>query len=331
LALSAQRKFGLGGISPMMFANWTMEKDYIDGSPFQSVAIPAVGGYAASGETIEINWSDSEDARPTPVVYLNRIVGTDAIPLFAEINYMDLWDEAGALSDLYRIWRAAVVIAVERGNNTIIIDAEMYNNMDLFYPVTDIAEAMNLPLQTITDRLEAIGRRLVDIVNECTSLPIIIWALDSGLLAYGGIAGTPILPAYLFRGILEQIKDSGSSVCLVCGGNVSFTYCKQNLAAVDTAIANRLAAFQSLAPTYPALRLGAVIVPWHDAALRSGFWLLGNCGTCEFQDLDDFVPAIQALLQAFDFVWIYGAGDFYQPMDAENRTMYNEAIRQALA
>jgi len=187
-------------------------------SPYDGIAVAPLGAYNAEPvpdveyyrEKIELIRSKSEKDI-LPWVFLNRIVsrgraheGAPREGYFNRINGMDLDDEAGALSDLYSIWRLAAELAVELNSPGIVFDLELYNNYDVG-SVKSLAAIREEDIDHVVERLLDIGKTLTDIVSE-SSPDLIIWFLFTDLDKMSTDAGSGKRFLFSARGYGESRK-----------------------------------------------------------------------------------------------------------------------------
>lgn len=322
----------------LMLAQFTRNDPWLlDGSPFDFVACKPNGvtQYTSSKSPMGIDWPSSSRIKHIPWIFLNRIVQHPTLPLFQNIKGMDLYDEQGALTDFYTMWRWAISTAIANRTNTIALDPEFYNDIS-FANIEALITVQDTEPSLIIARLEAIGAELADIASTYKS-PLTIWSFFTKLSEYGGYpTKNTATPAYIFAGFLQRCLDRhyGDLILIDCAeSSGSFGYCKKNLADMQLKIASWQIAFEPYLSRWPNLRIGATIAPWRDARTRGGYWLTGNCGTSEVPDLDGFVPLMAEMFQAFKYIYIYAdpinAG--YDCNDPNVIPLFNAAIREAMA
>jgi len=320
----------------------------INESPYQGVAVALVDGddpgvYVAKDFQEAVNRIKADCRKHIwPWIFFNRIIGYNPEgtnnhrgnkPYFRRIKGMDLYDEAGALSDFYQHFRLALRIAKELGSPGVFLDAESYNNY-LNYQLAYLAAQLGRTPEETKERLQAVGGEMMTIV--AAEYPqAILWFGFTGLatplqLAKQGNQKELLSPAFIVQGMLAKAKELGLPAKIVSGGQVSLGYCQESLAALQNAIQTRQHQFAPWLTAYPHLALGGTIAPWADARQKSGWLLKKKCGQATMRNLDDFKPLLRELLQTYDYVWIYAAGaagyDPYGPAALP----YNAALQAVL-
>lgn len=85
-------------------------------------------------------------------------------PYFSRIKLVDIYDEAGALSDFYQIWRMALKSS-DVLKSGIVLDPEGYTKLHT-EKVSSIAAAHGKSIEEIIERLKEIGVQLADIAGK---------------------------------------------------------------------------------------------------------------------------------------------------------------------
>ncbi len=321
----------------------------INSFPYRGVAVPLVGPFDISKYS-EQDFERSiqlvkqhADKDIWPWVFMERFIGSpqqsaEALPKNAMVEYytkikgMDLYNQTGALDDFFNLWRIALEVAKETGSPGIVLDHEAYGN-PLAYDLNYVAREQGKSADEVERRLQEIGARLLDIVDE-TYPGAVIWCLDTGLDR--DIPARRLNPwaaaeyrtvTYVVEGLLTRAKEKHSRVIVVSGGEMSLYYCYQSLTDLRNSVRGRNEKLAPALASYPNLRAGAPISLWYDAKLRSGWMLKGKCGSSTLSTINDFEPLISELLHSYNYVWIYAAGAApYSPFDPENAAHYHGAI-----
>jgi len=319
--------------------------EIINNSPYQGVAVPLVSHYDTRNPRL-LDFTEAVQRikglcrkQVWPWVFFNRFIGFKDVgnkndpgdqEYFRNIKGMDLFNEAGALGDFYHLWRLSLKIAKEVGSPGIFVDPESYNNYSN-YQLSYLAGQLGRSPEETEKRLKAVGGELMRIASE--EYPeAILWFNFTGIatpLSLFKPTGHNELmtTAFIAQGMLEQARKTGGKVKIVSGGGVSLTGCSESLAKLKEKIEIRKKQYAPLLAAYPNLALGAPLVIWADSRQKKGWTLGGECGKSQLKDLNDFKPLISHLLETYDYVWIYAAGDAgYEAYDAEVSAIYIKAL-----
>jgi len=320
----------------------------INESPYQGVAVALIDGDDPEVYTIKdfqeaVNRIKADCRKHIwPWVFFNRMIGYNPEgtnnrrgdkPYFRKIKGIDLYDEAGALSDFLHHFRLALRVAKDLGSPGVFIDPESYNNY-LNYQLTYVAEQLGRTPEETKERMQAVGGEIIDVV--AAEYPqAILWFGFTGLatplqLAKRGEQKELLSPAFIVQGMLARAKELGLPVKIVSGGQVSLGYCQESLAGLQTTIQTRQQQFAPWLSTYPQLALAGTIAPWADARRKSGWLLKRKCGQATMQNLDDFKPLFRELLQTYRYIWIYAAGAAGYDPYSQAAQPYNAALRDVL-
>lgn len=322
-------------------------------SPYHGMASPLLSAYdvdpvpepAAFLAVDDFVGQHLPDKHVWPWVFFNRVIGhapgteghahagAPAHEYFTRIKGMDLWDEAGALSDWMAIWRLALQVADELGAPGIVLDLEAYNDYRAYDPVY-LAERSGKPVEEVIARLQEIGAQMATVIEEERD-GALIWTLFSGLdrPRYGPENETYYRSvAYLLMGMMDAARENDLGLTIIGGGAVGIGYYNDSLERLQAKIAARAEQLAPLLAERGALfRLGGTIAPWHDPALLTG-WAARVAGEDPpFNSIDDFAPMVEELLRSYDFVWIYAASAVgYNPYDLDIAAPYNDMLAGAL-
>jgi len=320
----------------------------IDHSPYQGVAVPFVGAYDDQVHTYQ-DYADSihllnahKEKDVWPWIFWNRVVGTDLETLashpdspankayFNQIQGMDIYDQHGALSDFYAIYRNALKSAKSLHSPGIVIDMEVYNNYYLYNTET-LARQLNKNKAEVEQRLQEIGKKLTDIANE--EYPeAVLWFLFTGLGESGPdrvINPESRTITQVVLGMLEEAKSSNAKLQFVAGGEVGAGYCYLSYDHLKDRLSDRNRNFKSVLKEFPNLVMGATLAPWDGSSPRSGWMTEEKCGASQFSGVNDFKPVFKHLFSQYRYVWIYAAEEApYNPYNPQEASSYNQAISE---
>lgn len=299
----------------------------INHSPYYGVAVPLIGPYDAkiysekdfrdAVELIKINLRKDL----WPWVFFNRFTGYQEGKLthsplakgkyFQNIKVIDIYDQSGALTDFYNIWRMALRMAKELHSPGIVVDHEPYNN----YAVDNlayVAQQLGKSEEDIKKRLHALGADLIDLADQ--EYPgATLWFFATGL-GRTKRSLNPLTPkeyrrlaSYIIHGMLERAKEKKSTLKIVSGGEIGLGLCHLNLNDLKETIKQRNKDFTPALSQLPNLYLGGIIAPWAKAEARQQWMLEKKCGKSQLKTLDDFKPLIAELARSYKYVWIYAA------------------------
>ncbi len=306
-------------------------------------AVPAIEDYEAVDELVS---EHAPGKHVWPWVFFNRAIGhpgateghahagAPAKEYFTSIKGIDLWDEAGALSDWMAIWRLSLQLADELNAPGIVVDLEAYNDYRAYDPVY-VAQQAGKPVEEVITRLKEIGAEMAEVVEE-EHAGALIWTLFSGLdrPRYGPENNTYYRTvAYLLLGMMDAEEESDIELTIVDGGQVGLGYYNDSLGMLRAKIS---ACAEQFAPLLEErgdlLQLGGTIAPWHDPGLLKD-WAARVAGEDPpFKSVDDFAPLIEELLRSYRCVWIYAASAVgYDPYDPAIAEPYNRVLAEALA
>ncbi|MDD5598911.1 MAG: hypothetical protein PHV82_13265 [Victivallaceae bacterium] len=225
---------------------------------------------------------------------------------FEKINVIDLYDEAGALSDFYKFWELSVKFSKEMKSG-IVLDFEDYNYKTEVYNVSLIAARHKKPVDEVVKRLIGIGSHMVDMAEKIYPNVVIITLF----LKFDKIRRTGYYNSfdYIAQGMLERAKEKKLPLVLVEGGEASLGYVNKTTTILKEKIFKRLFFYSSWLKAFPHnFRLGGTITIWDDFSKVTG-WPQKALGTSKpFQSLEDFTPFLKILFNNFDYIW------FYQPL-----------------
>ncbi|MDD5598983.1 MAG: LamG domain-containing protein [Victivallaceae bacterium] len=228
---------------------------------------------------------------------------------FRKINLIDIYDQAGALTDFYRIWECALKFS-KAMKSGIVLDFEDYHSGRKVYDVSQIAAQYNEPVEKIIKGLLKIGAHMVEIASkEYPDVVIITLFLDFHKVKYN--RGIPCYTSYdyIAQGMLTRAKEKCISLVLVEGGENSINYVNPSLEGLKNKLAKRNLSYSAWLRRFPVnFKLGGTITVWDDVSKISG-WPKKSAGVPNpFQSLEDFTPFLRALSENYDYIW------FYQPM-----------------
>ncbi|MBE7443744.1 MAG: hypothetical protein HS132_00100 [Planctomycetia bacterium] len=277
-----------------------------------------------------------------PWIFLNRIIGTnekdnirDVIkdkPYFLKIKGMDIYDEAGTLSDFYNLWRISLKLAKNFSSPGVVFDMEPYNNFKV-YKVDYLKESQNKSNEEIKKHLKIIGSNLTVIAQE--EYPeAIVWFL----FTYLGYQTSTINPfsekeymtvSYIAEGMILEAKKRNLPMKFIDGGEVGLGYCYSSLEDMKYKIQGRQDKLKSVLCEYNKLYLGGTIAPWNNIKLKRGWMAEKICGKSPSKTIEDFIPYIRILSTNYDYIWIYAtnvAG--YDAFDKEISSQFNRGLEK---
>ncbi|MDD2710675.1 MAG: hypothetical protein PHV34_22070 [Verrucomicrobiae bacterium] len=230
-------------------------------------------------------------------------VRRQSTPYFSRIKGVDLYDEAGALSDFYGIWRMALKFSRAMGSG-IWFDMEDYHG--LAYYVRDVAEAQGKTGGEIVEAYQRAGARLADIAEKEYPEVAIVTAFT--LLSNPNFSGQGYYagPAYLIQGMLMRAKQKNIPLRIYEGGEAEINYVNRTVDGLRAKIAKRWALYLPWLERFPgSLALGGTITLWDDVSKVSG-WPKEDAGKPNpFQSLGDFKPFLKELYANYDYIWLY--------------------------
>ena len=278
-----------------------------------------------------------------PWVFFNRFVGYSGSEkslseaanniYFKKTKGMDIYGQSGALNDFIQIWRLSLRLAKKMKSPGIVIDPETYNNYKS-YQVSYLAQQLDKPADEIILRLKQVGRELAVIADKeypDATLWFLFTALGSPMRSFNPIAPTEYRTVtYIIEGMLQKMKETGSKLQVVSGGEVSLGYCYRSLDDMTRSIDLRSEKYFSSLLKYPNLKLGATIAPWNKREEKTAWMSKGKCKSSEVKNMNEFKPLLKKLLDTYGYVWIYGAmAAGYNPFDSSIYPAYNKAIGDA--
>lgn len=248
-------------------------------------------------------------ARGAPVDKVRR----DSTDYFTKIKGVDIYDEAGALSDFYDMWHKGLKFS-RYMKSGIVLDFEDYNSGYIAYKVFEIARVQNKPVDDVIAQLIKIGSRLADIANEeYPDVVILTFFFNFSSMNWNKIKyidGKAYYPAYSYiaQGILMRAKEKNIPLTLVEGGECELQYVNRTLDNLENNILKRRFFYAPWLDRFPEnLKLGGTITLWDDPAKLSA-WTKTDAGDPNpFRSLNDFTPYLRMLFKNYDYIW------FYQP------------------
>ncbi|MDD5598163.1 MAG: hypothetical protein PHV82_09470, partial [Victivallaceae bacterium] len=146
-------------------------------------------------------------------------------PYFKRIKCVDLYNEAGALKDFYKIFELSLKISKELSSG-IVLDFEDYHCGKDAYDIFKIAKAQNKTVDDIITQLIKIGVHMADTAaKENPNVTIISFFTGLQRMKYNG-ANDACLPAYSYiaQGMLMRAKEKNIPLVLVEGGELELNY-----------------------------------------------------------------------------------------------------------
>ena len=313
----------------------------INASPYAGVAVPLIDAYDTEKHSAAEFAAKTEFLQHSmkkavwPWVFFNRIIGKGTNtkpasnkPYFIAIKGMAINEEDEPLQDFYTIWRLALRLAKKLGAPGIFVDPEAYNNYQHYY-VANVAQQQGKTEVEVQNRLEAIGAKLISIAQE--EYPsAILWFTFTGLAApiqgFREASGRLTTSSYIIKGMLDACHTSHADIKIISGGMTSLGYCYTSLKDLEEVIQKRANYFKPVLAKYPHLHLAGTIAPWLHQEGKKGWLRQGKCQKSELHDIEAFKPAIQKLLAAYQYVWIYAAVvSDYNPYQPESAARFNQA------
>ena len=244
---------------------------------------------------------------------------------FDKINGMDIYDEEGALSDFYKIWRLSLKFSRVMKSG-IVLDFEPYHNKEVKYTVSKIASKQRRSVDEVKERLKNIGVHLADIAaDEYPSVTVI------SLFTYLNNTKYDI-PNYISRGILKGAKENNISLKLVEGGETDINYINKSLDILKEKINRRLLIYHDLLYEYSDnFHLGGTITVWDDPSKIRG-WAKEKAGVeSPFKSLEDFKPYLKELFSNYNYIWIYAPMvTDYNPFDLNSAPEFNKKLERVI-
>jgi hypothetical protein len=277
---------------------------------------------------------------------------TKALNYYEQINGIDLYDEAGALTDFLNLFRYALRTAKALGSPGIVFDPESYNNYKIQSTQSLATLHVGKTAQDIINRFEDIGRSMADIAHQEYD--------DAVILCFFTELFAPGRPqTYVIQGMLDEAKKKHYQLTLVSGGEgmdeLGFCHPSLNggshsLEAAAKSFSNEFAPFLNPGSQsyYPNLQLGGTIAPWANSSQLIG-WLVQNppqttagyCGEAAqtLRTASDFIPLLHYLFTSYKYVWVlaawdgryspYFAGLSHNPVAVATATAINSALQSA--
>jgi|GEM_PF-1698570 len=295
----------------------------VNKTPYHGVAVEIFNAYAVSPPP------EFEEVKPLvnllkekcrkdiwPWVFFNRFIGREkrtryvaatktyqTLPekqwnYFGKIKGIDIYDEAGALSDFYKIYRLALRISRTLHSPGIVIDNEAYNNHSV-YDVGYLSQKLKKSREEIIQQLKKIGYHLADIAEE--EYPhAVLWFL---FLRPGGST------TYIGEGIMERAEEKGIPLKVVEGGEVSLGYINPSLDALHLRMKERGYLYREWMRKYPRVfYLGATISPTDTPETRvKGKWIYKGYANTSIKSIEDLKPHLRDIFSTYKYVWIYAA------------------------
>lgn len=262
-----------------------------------------------------------------PMVFINRIVGspkqdengnypytgidgkTECPEYFDKINIMDIYNDAGALEDYYKIFKLALRIAKETGAPGVFMEPEAYNNYGAYH-IKYLADQYKVDENEIINQLEKIGSDLADMVDEVyenEDKTVILWFyfIANGRSRYHNSIG------YIARGILKRAQEKSYRLKVIDGYTGSYLY--KSLEHAKYLFIKKYGWGAKLLDQFgDYFEMGSVICPFEsiDKLVKTGknVWLYKFYGSkSKIKGINDFKPIFNFLFNTSNYVWIYGA------------------------
>ncbi|MDD2710673.1 MAG: hypothetical protein PHV34_22060 [Verrucomicrobiae bacterium] len=270
-----------------------------------------------------------EDAAQMPkqgVVEVNDI-RKRSTPYFSRIKGVDVYDEAGALSDFYGIWRLSAKFSKAMGSG-IWFDMEDYHG-GVAYHVNKVAEAQGKTEAEIIEALKNIGAKLADIAEEeHPGMPVITAFTYLGNTNFNS-RRCYASPAYVTQGMLERAKAKDYSLRVYDGGEIEIGYVNRQIEALRIKISKRWLFYLAWLEKFPKnFGLTGTITLWNDAAKVSAWTKKAAGDPNPFQTLNDFKPFLKELYAHYDYIWLYQPMCIdYKPFDPDIAPKFHEKLR----
>lgn len=255
---------------------------------------------------------------------------------FKDIKGYDLYDEQGALTDFYALWRLALIFAKRSGSPGIVFDPESYHDLYRLPPTSlwqpkskaiNLCESQGKSEEEVKSRIREIAAKLVDIaVDEYPEAQILF------LYTYLSQPTSEIIPeAILSKGMLERARDTNARLELIEGGEGELKYINTMLEKLRERIRTREEFYKSWLPQFPQLRLGGTITVWDDPKKTSGWVSARSARGTAFPSIDAFEPFLAELFAHYDIVWIYHPMIIgVNPFDPDSAPPFNEKLSKVL-
>jgi hypothetical protein len=247
---------------------------------------------------------------------------------FYNINGLDIFDEAGALSSFYELFKIALILAKDTGAPGVFIDPELYNCRDA-YSVTTLSKRWKKSVPEIISQLKAVGHQLSTLCGEAyPKAELYFYLLDIGRKREDGYQNSI---AYIAEGILEHalLNDIGLTVIDGWTGQYLCYSAKHLKHIIDDAILTKAAHLRR----YSNLTMSAVLAPYESFAsiptlswMKKGLISKYFTGALELRTISDFKPLYDYLFSTFKNVWVYGATEAGDPVGYE---IFNPDISSA--
>jgi len=254
-------------------------------------------------------------------------VQRQSTPCFASIKAVDIYDEAGALSDFYRLWELGLIFA-GRMRSGIILDMEDYHGLDA-YSVAKVAKAQGKSSEEVIQRCREIGANLADIAAKTyPETPVI--ALFTLMAEIDRDGGKTI--AHICEGMLMRAKEKRIPLKLIEGGEWEVGYVNKTIEGLEAKIARRWYWYRPWLERFPDnFFLGGTITLWDDPSKLSA-WTKADAGENNpFKSLEDFKPFLKALFSNYDYIWIYQPTCIdYKPYDPEIAPAFHRKLEKVI-
>lgn len=304
--------------------------------PYDGLPVPDMNTFLTKAEKLR----ESCKKQVWPRVYVNRILQMSEVlrergvgknnKYFDKIKLMDIYDEAGTLSDFYKMWRISLRTAKALNSPGISPDFEVYN-VSNGYHVDMVARAQGKSEEEVVKRLQQIGSELADIVHE--EYPkAVLWSLFTFFTApytttsEGKKYYTTV--DYIFEGMLDRAKEKNYKFRFIDGGEVGIGYVFSSLDDLKDRIERRNKNIGWVMQKYPGYYfLGGTFTAWDDDTKITG-WVRKHAGENPvFKNLSDFKPVITELFSAYDYIWSYVPTLIvYNPFVPDLARSYNEKL-----
>jgi|GEM_PF-2320070 hypothetical protein len=235
-----------------------------------------------------------------------------------EGKYMDLWDQAGALSDFYKLLETSLKLARESGAPGIFIDHELYYN----YRMNGINQIVKVNGGNTSDtiaRLEEIGRKIADIVNDVYPDAVLLSTSADFSLKTGDYGRST---NYILEGILKRAKKKNYKLKLVEGGEKSIWYLHSALDApgvqgtmgagglkqrLDEQEKNMKSYLEKYPKNFVLGGTHGLYLDWKDTKGNWNDWAtdMNGKGKLEVKKAADFGPLLEYLFKKREYVWFF--------------------------
>lgn len=322
----------------------------INSLPYDGVAIAIMSAYSTDAvpsaielEPVIERVREGAKKHVWPWIFVNRIIGQSETAwahasarrraYFQRIRVIDIFDEAGALSDFYALWRLGLQLAKEGGAPGIVVDWEAYNDYRSSSPL-HIATKLNISVDSVIEQLRTIGAQLADITASVYPSAK-IWCLFTGLSApnrytIGAGRGCFMTASYIVLGMLERARARDLKFSIISGGEMSLGYYSRSLSELRRKISIRRRVMKGLLQKYNRwLALGGTIAPFSNPDKLTD-WLRRAVGSHPpYRSLEDFEPLFAELFRSYDYVWVYAAGAAnYRPFDERVARDFHPTLRR---